>query len=301
MSCYCNIAEYLQVRHETLRISVISRMEKYLGLLPSGEVYPQSVLVDSDSDTESPTLADLVAFEPFKDLYKRRFLWYYESYLTTIQRAAKETRDETPFKITAFEHAGNEMSGKFNYKDLERRLKLLKKALDDETERWAIEGKQSLDRQSQVSDLLMRLFHQTVEEFKTQNKVTLDISIINSNPFLWDLTYFGRPMTNLDGGLFKILMYFSPRFPEEQPRVKFVTKMFHHRIALDGTLCYYAERADSPRSHVEGIIDAIEDSEPPYDPRTLVNLEASKLFWGTEADRKIYHRRLRRAAQSSLE
>ena len=55
------------------------------------------------------------------------------------------------------------------------------------------------------------------------------------------------------------------------------------------------------KSHVEAIIDALEEERPPYDPRTMVNPEASKLFWGSEADKKLYSRKLRRAVQKSTE
>lgn len=43
-------------------------------------------------------------------------------------------------------------------------------------------------------------------------------------------TYFGRPMTNLDGGLFNIELAFSPRFPVETPRAKFLTPFYHYRV-----------------------------------------------------------------------
>ena len=43
-------------------------------------------------------------------------------------------------------------------------------------------------------------------------------------------TYFGRPMTNLDGGLFNIEIAFSPRFPIEHPRARFRTPFYHYRV-----------------------------------------------------------------------
>jgi ubiquitin-conjugating enzyme E2 Z len=115
------------------------------------------------------------------------------------------------------------------------------------------------------------------------------------------ITYFGRPMTNLDGGLFRIKLCFSPRFPEEHPRAKFETQLFHHRIATDGTPCYTPRRAEDPKSHIEAIIEALEEEHPPYDPRTMVNPEAAKLFWGSAEDKKLYNRKLRRAVQRSTE
>ena len=108
-------------------------------------------------------------------------------------------------------------------------------------------------------------------------------------------------MTNLDGGLFKITIMISPRFPEEQPRVRFETPLPHHRIAQDGTPCYIAARSEDIRSHIEGIIEALEEESPPYDPRTMVNPEAAQLYWGKPDDRKKYNRQLRRAVQRSME
>ena len=93
----------------------------------------------------------------------------------------------------------------------------------------------------------------------------------------------------------------SPRFPDEQPRAKFETPMFHHRIAADGTPCYITTRTDDIKSHIEGIIQALEEEHPPYDPRTTVNPEASKLYWGSPEDKKKYNRQLRRAVQRSTE
>lgn len=38
----------------------------------------------------------------------------------------------------------------------------------------------------------------------------------------------------------------------------------------------------------------MEEESPPYDPRTQVNREASKLYWGTKEDKKEYNKKLRR-------
>jgi Ubiquitin-protein ligase len=110
-------------------------------------------------------------------------------------------------------------------------------------------------------------------------------------------------MTNLDGGLFKIRISFSPRFPEEQPRIRFETRLFHHRIASDGTPCYVppTNRREDVKAHIEAVIDSLEEENPPYDPRTIVRPEAFKLYWGSEEDRKMYNRRLRRSVQQSVE
>ena len=258
---------------------------------------PPTTEFDED-DTEEPD----TSFEPFKDLCKRRFLWYFDSYLQTIQTAEKEKFDGEDFKIMPFEGGSNGMSGKFHYPELKRRLILIRQVLDEETTRWAAEGNVMVKRDATIASNLQRQFEQLVEANKKNDMVTLDIDLVYpNNPFVWRLTYFGRPMTQLDGGMFMIKISISPRFPEEQPRITFETPLFHHRVARDGTLCYFPKRPDDLQSHVDAVIEAIEEEHPPYDPRTLVNLEASKLFWGSEADKKLYNRQLRRAVQRSME
>lgn len=256
---------------------------------------------DSDDENDMDKLESTILFEPFKDLYKRRFLWYYDSYLTAIASAKKEVVDGQAFSRMPFECGSNGMDGKFNYSELERRLQVIRKTLDAETAHWAVEGTISKQKDSNIAANLQRQFEQVVEAYKRDKSVTLDIELDDKNPFVWNLTYFGRPMTNLDGGLFRIKLHFSPRFPEEQPRARFETQLFHHRIGVDGTPCYSAKRPDDVKSHIESIIEALEEESPPYDPRTLVNLEASKLFWGSKDDKKVYSRKLRRSVQRSME
>lgn len=242
------------------------------------------------------------AFEPFKDLCKRRFLWYYESYLDAIQKAKTEVKDHQPFVRMPFEQSGNGMDGRFNYTDLERRLHNIKAAIDAEVDQWARAGVEAKARDSTVAVNLQHQCEQVVQWFKRQD-VPHDLRLEDGNPFVWVLTYFGRPMTNLDGGLFKIRIYFSPQYPEEQPRVRFDTKIFHHRVAPDGTVCYFPNpmRKEDVQSHLEAVFASIEEEDPAYDPRTIVNLEAHKLYWGGADGRKMYNRRLRRSAQQSLE
>ncbi|KAK0733883.1 small conjugating protein ligase-like protein [Lasiosphaeria miniovina] len=299
-----NQKEYVQkIRHETLRVSVIQRLEEYLGIGVDGQV-TTPITAKDNYDLDMDVLEDesTVPFEPFKDLCKRRFLWYYDSYLATVQKGKEEVKDGQPFVRMPFEGSSNTMEGKFNYTELERRLRNIKKALDAETESWATQGLEAKANDTTVSVNLTRQYEQVVESFK-RSDTPHNLELLDNNPFVWLLTYFGKPMTNLDGGLFRVKFSFSPRFPEEQPRIKFETRMFHHRISLDGTPCYFpaTNRREDAKTHIEAVIEALEEEQPPYDPRTLVHLEAFKLFWGSPDDRRMYNRRLRRSVQQSME
>ena len=174
-----------------MRISIISRLEEYLHINSDGTLQPTPVANDPDdyeqgnlslSDLESP-----VNFEPFKDLCKRRFMWYYDTYLTSIAAERQKVTDGQPFVRMPFEHSGNVMEGKFLYSELERRLKFVWEMLDKETEGWATEGKILIAKESGVAANLQRQYEQTVEHYKRSDSVTLDITLRDNNPFVWDV------------------------------------------------------------------------------------------------------------------
>jgi len=296
----------LQIRHETLRIAVIQKLEEQLGILPNGQVEPPVLAWESDIDNDVEEalekMGDIekIKFEPFKDLFKRRFLWYYDSYLNTIETFSKKHRDGDKFQKMEFEHGGNTMDGSYQYSDLKRRLNLIHHTLHQETERWGEEGLNAKRREIGVAANLQRQYEQIVEAHKNK-AFTLDLELVDGNPFLWQITYFGKPMTHLDGGMFKIRIYLSPRFPDEQPRVKVVTAIYHHRVAKDGTLCYFPKKVEEMKCHIDSIVESLEDDSPPYDPRTTVHPEAAKLYWGSADDKKKYHRQLRRSVERSMD
>jgi ubiquitin-conjugating enzyme E2 Z len=314
---------YVQkIRHETLRVAVIQPLEQYLCIAPDGTPFQGSICradspqtagsdVDMTSSEESSLLGGALAeeagspyveFVPFTDLVKRRFLWHYNSYLLTIDKAKEEVKDNHGFEIMPFEDRSNGMFGKFNYTDLEKRLRNIKQALDAETMRWGVEGKASYAGETGIAANLARQFAAAKAECKQRSDVTIDLQLVDDNPFVWEVTYFGRPMTNLDGGLFRILVHISPRFPDEQPRIKFATPIFHHRITKDGTPCYVASKPDEIKSHISSVIQSLEDESPPFDPRTsVINPEAGAMYWGGPEERKKYNRLLRRAVQRSTE
>ncbi|RWA11406.1 hypothetical protein EKO27_g3724 [Xylaria grammica] len=290
-----------KIRHESLRVSVIQKLEDFLGLSLAKD--SPTTPTEYDPLTDSLDLDDSsIPWEPFKDLYKRRFLWYYDTYLEAIKQAKKEVKDGQGFVRMPFEGSSNSMDGTFNYTELEKRLQNIKIALNAELDKWATDGVSAKNKDTTVAVNLARQFDQIKESFK-RDDIPHNLELENGNPFVWILTYFGRPMTNFDGGMFKIKLNFSPRFPDEQPRVKFLTAVFHHRVTSDGILCYIPNpnRCDDVKQHIEAILNALEEENPPYDPRTQVHPEAHRLYWGGAEGRKIYNRKLRRSVQRSME
>ncbi|KAK0270833.1 hypothetical protein LTR35_013885 [Friedmanniomyces endolithicus] len=355
-----NPKAYIQkIQHETLRISVIQRLEGLLGIVkdstsdclhtskrarikgafsPAAASKPESGYPNpnykppfhhsgsSGSDTPpledqdqslSPassvheydaeaTFADLdeAQWDPFADLMKRRFLWYYDTYLCTIEQGiAQYPGGRTQFKRMEFEFPPNTMDGHFNYPLLRNRLIAIKTALDAEQKDWTAQGLRHIKESTQLSAQLAFQFTQSA--LKWNNNSSLEISLPDpANPFLWHLTLFGKPMTNLDGGIFQLTLAIPTTFPDAQPRVKFQTPIFHHRVGgTTGILVYFPKKDGEIAEHLVAIVESVEDEEETarFDPRAVVNPEAFELYWGGEEKRKVYGRRLRRSARESGE
>jgi ubiquitin-conjugating enzyme E2 Z len=272
-----------------------------LGIQQDGSVLPPLERPGSD-DEDIFTYGDEDAmFEPFKDLRKRRFLWYYGSYLQTIETGAQQVKPQQRFETMVFEHEGNIMDGAFDYPELKRRLGFVRETITKETQNWAVDGLVAKKKESRTAVNLQRQHEQILEDLQSQKAFAADLAMVNDNPFVWLLTYFGRPMTHLDGGVFPVKIHLSPKFPEEQPRVFIETSIFHHRVSKDGVLCYFPRRPEDLRHHIDAIVQALEDESPRFDPRTTVNPEAAKLLWGSAEDKKKYYRALRKSVENSME
>ncbi|GAB7356207.1 hypothetical protein MBLNU459_g6787t1 [Dothideomycetes sp. NU459] len=323
-----------KVRHEALRVTVIQRLETLLkipiaddsstadvgknGLATFHEHYLGGGDGDDDDD-DDPGVYDASAglfenshdssFDPFADLYKQRFLWYYDAYIQSIEKASEAQKDNKRFSSNQFEYPGNELTGKFAYKSLKSRLQHIRKALDNESESWASQGLRAMKDERNCAVDLKRQFEQTSEYYKHLTcRLNIEISLVENNPFVWHLTFFGEAGSDLYGATINVRICLSPLFPAEQPRVTVLTPLFHHRISSSPctngrVLVYFPDQSKQHdvRFHIEAIISAIAEENPAYDPRTLINLEAAALLWGGEEKRKIYRRRLRRSVQESME
>lgn len=327
-----------KIRHETMRISVIQRLEGLLQMTPEktsepvskklkrtftdsssfeGDASPSSSQSSTDGTTSATEPAaieydaeatfqglDLTQWDPFADLMKRRFLWYYDAYLRSIDKFASEQRDGAAFRRMEFEYPPNSMEGHFHYKGLRARMVAILEKLEEEKLGWEEQGLKQVEDASQLATQLAFQFKQLQYKWNEgqYSGPRLELNLPKpKNPFVWDLTLLGEPMTDLDGGIFNIKLHIPPNFPEIQPRVTLQVPMFHHRVSSNGNLCYFPQKPDEIQSHLEAIVRAIEDKKPNYDPRAMVNPEAFELYWGGDAKRKIYNRKLRRSAQESSE
>lgn len=275
--------KYVQkIRHESLRIAVIERIERYLGII------------------SWPAFKKDKGWEPFVDLSKRLFLWYYTEYVQIIHKENKTVSVNQAFAKMPFEHPGNTMEGQFNYPGLLRRLEKIRALIDEETTSWQALGRDAVSLQRGVAASLLAQYDQGVQHF-AGSPLSVDLSLKEGgNPFVWSVTLFGPPMTQLDGGVFHFTICFSPNFPDTQPRVQFTTPMFHVNITADGIPYYRIQKIDNAIAHVDGVI-ALLNTEPAVDPRTHLNSEAAGLYWGNSSQKEQYAKKLRRAVTRSVD
>ncbi|XP_065632947.1 ubiquitin-conjugating enzyme E2 11 isoform X1 [Quercus suber] len=60
---------------------------------------------------------------------------------------------------------------------------------------------------------------------------------VNDNIWFWQAVIMGCPESPYAGGVFRVLLNFSPEDPYGPPKVSFKTKVFHPNIDSDGTIC----------------------------------------------------------------
>ncbi|KAF9349398.1 hypothetical protein BGX26_012295 [Mortierella sp. AD094] len=323
-----------KIRHETIRISVCDRLERFLGMnqpyffntlsdtsssstpsSPPSTMSASSALatpIGTPNSSGTPTSSTPAIFEPiyastvtandeFSDLSKRLFLAYYDIYQNTVQTESAIVKDGTTFMKASFEFGGNKMEGTFNYASLKKRLESIKLAIDKETSDWIGQSSRWISTSSRMSSNLKRQFEQIREYYRENNTGAVEVELVDDNPFIWTFTLFGKPMSNYDGGMFKVQMVFHDTFPDIQPRVKFLTPMYHVHVTSDGVPFYSVEKPDDVRSHIHAISRLVLEDEPSTNPSTHVNLQAAKLHFGTKEQRREYNRNARRCASRSTE
>ncbi|OQE91628.1 hypothetical protein PENNAL_c0009G06271 [Penicillium nalgiovense] len=293
-----------KIRHENLRLAVITPLEQAFQNSSPPRTAPrvgQESSTEEDSDVElEPEPELLLTQSKFHDFCKRRFLWYHEFYQNAVEKgnADESRRQGTPFIQMPFEGYGNAMDGEWNYIDLQARLLALRDRLMEETHSWPVEGLALVKADAGIAVKLRGQHEQIAAELKAYPQV-IDLSLVDGNPFAWRLTYVGRNESKLEGGIIKIKIYISPRYPEEQPRVFVESPLYHIRVSKLGVLMYLPSHAEEIGQHIEGIISTLEDDNPPYNPLMTVNPEAAALCWGSELDRRLYRRKLRASLEES--
>ncbi|KAJ3057080.1 hypothetical protein HK097_000544 [Rhizophlyctis rosea] len=286
-----------KIRHETIRISICDRLERYLGWKDSDIRLDGNVVIQRNFCTCRED-------SPFEDLAKRMMLLYYETYSVSkldqevIATESAKVKDGTAFTKTQFEGGSNSMDGSFQYAKLKDRLDKIHTELMKESDEWIKQSRKWVTDETTTSSNLKSQFDQIQASKEFDDTVFLELE--DGNPFIWIATIIGMPASQYDGGMFRVKLVFHDKFPDIYPRVRFISEVFHPQITKDGVPYYRVKRPEDVKHHLEALLRMFKE-DPSSDPTTHVNAKAATLYFGTKEERRDYNRNARRCAQRSVE
>jgi len=113
----------------------------------------------------------------------------------------------------------------------------------------------------------------------------------------WHGVIFGPEGTPWEGGTFKLTLKFTEEYPNKAPEVKFVSRMFHPNIYLNGNICIdILQNLWSPIYDVAAILTSIQSLLTDPNPASPANGEAARLYTDNKRE---YARRVREVVEES--
>ena len=114
----------------------------------------------------------------------------------------------------------------------------------------------------------------------------------------WTCVIFGPDDTIWEGGIFQLTMNFSEEYPIKPPKVRFVTKMFHPNIYVNGDICLdILQNNWSATYDVSSILVSIQLLLNEPNPNSPANGEAADLF---RRNKQEYNKRVQEIVEQSL-
>ena len=125
----------------------------------------------------------------------------------------------------------------------------------------------------------------------------LDDDPIKNNIMHWHALLFGPPETLWEDLVAKLHFEFHEEYPNKAPTVKFITRMFHPNIYLDGSICLdILQNQWSPMYDISAILSSLQSLLNDPNPASPANPEAAKLF---EKNKVEYEKRVRECIEAS--
>eukprot|EP01038_Epipyxis_sp_PR26KG_P011627 gene11627-15574_t len=120
---------------------------------------------------------------------------------------------------------------------------------------------------------------------------------MDNNVMNWQAVIFGPDDTPWEGGTFRLLIEFSEDYPQKPPAIKFLSRMFHPNIYIDGKICLdILKQQWSPIYDTSAVLTSIQSLLSDPNPASPANAEASQLY---DQDRREYDRRVREVVAES--
>lgn len=117
------------------------------------------------------------------------------------------------------------------------------------------------------------------------------------NMMVWQAVIFGPDDTVWEGGTFNLIIEFTEDYPNKPPKVRFVSKVYHPNVYVDGNICLDLLQSQwSPIYDVGSILTAIQSLLSDPNPASPANAEAASLF---QTNRAEYERKVQECVEAS--
>ena len=95
----------------------------------------------------------------------------------------------------------------------------------------------------------------------------------------WLIYFFGPTDTLYEGGIFKINIKFTDKYPYEPPHCTFITKIFHPNINTSGAICLDILKSNwIPSLSIAKLVMSIISLLTDPNPQSPLNGEAAQLY-----------------------
>jgi len=114
---------------------------------------------------------------------------------------------------------------------------------------------------------------------------------LDDNIFLWVAIILGPENTPFEDGTFSLILMFDNTYPQNPPKIKFLSEMFHPNIYQSGELCLdMLKNRWSPSYDVLGILVSVQSLLNDPNIKSPANVEAAELY---ESNRTEYIKKIK--------
>eukprot|EP01069_Polyplicarium_translucidae_P004254 Polyplicarium_translucidae@DN2535_c0_g1_i2.p1 len=149
-----------------------------------------------------------------------------------------------------------------------------------------------------MSGIARRRLLRDFQKLKTESPHGVIGCPIESDIMRWSAVIFGPEESPWEGGTFQLELSFSDDYPNKPPTVRFVTRVFHPNVYMDGSICLdILQHRWSPIYDISAILTSIQSLLTDPNPNSPANSEAARLY---SENRREYNRRVQFCASDSL-
>eukprot|EP01069_Polyplicarium_translucidae_P004253 Polyplicarium_translucidae@DN2535_c0_g1_i1.p1 len=134
-----------------------------------------------------------------------------------------------------------------------------------------------------MSGIARRRLLRDFQKLKTESPHGVIGCPIESDIMRWSAVIFGPEESPWEGGTFQLELSFSDDYPNKPPTVRFVTRVFHPNVYMDGSICLdILQHRWSPIYDISAILTSIQSLLTDPNPNSPANSDSLKTIKALE-------------------